>query len=157
MKFEEKIKQLRKAKGITQEQLAKDLFVSRTAVSKWESGRGYPSIDCLKTISKYFDVSLDELLSTDETLFIAEQNSKNKTHSLSSLVNSFLDISVLLLFFLPFFGYKVGEEIFEVSLLNLANTPLYLVIPYYVVVICIIVLGLSNLVVSRFDVKACPK
>lgn len=48
MEFNEKLSQLRKAKGLTQEELAEALYVSRTAVSKWESGRGYPSIDSLK-------------------------------------------------------------------------------------------------------------
>ena len=51
MEFNEKLQQLRKQKGLTQEQLAEALFVSRTAVSKWESGRGYPNIESLKAIA----------------------------------------------------------------------------------------------------------
>ena len=62
MEFNEKLQQLRKEKELTQEQLAEKLFVSRTAISKWESGRGYPSIDSLKAISKLFSVSVDDLL-----------------------------------------------------------------------------------------------
>ena len=50
MEFNEKLQKLRKGKKLTQEELAQDLFVSRTAISKWESGRGYPSIDSLKEI-----------------------------------------------------------------------------------------------------------
>ena len=53
MEFNEKLQELRKGKKLTQEELAQDLFVSRTAISKWESGRGYPSIDSLKEISRY--------------------------------------------------------------------------------------------------------
>ncbi len=43
MEFNEKLQQLRKKNNLTQEQLAEQLFVSRTAVSKWESGKGYPT------------------------------------------------------------------------------------------------------------------
>ena len=54
MEFNEKLQELRKQKGLTQEELAEMLYVSRAAVSKWESGRGYPNIDSLKAISKFF-------------------------------------------------------------------------------------------------------
>ena len=47
MEFHEKLQELRKSRGLTQEELAQALYVSRTAVSKWESGRGYPSIDIM--------------------------------------------------------------------------------------------------------------
>ena len=53
MEFNEKLQELRKQKGLTQEELSEILYVSRTAISKWESGRGYPNIDSLKAISKY--------------------------------------------------------------------------------------------------------
>ena len=68
MKFNEKLQELRKNKGLTQEELSECLFVSRTAISKWESGRGYPSIDSLKEISRYFSISIDELLSTEKLI-----------------------------------------------------------------------------------------
>ena len=81
MEFNEKLQELRKNKGLTQEELAEALYVSRTAISKWESGRGYPSIDSLKEIAKYFSVTIDELLSSDEVLSIAEEDNKQKeTH-----------------------------------------------------------------------------
>ena len=56
MEFNEKLQELRKSRGLTQEELAEALFVSRTAISKWESGRGYPNLDSLKEISKYFSM-----------------------------------------------------------------------------------------------------
>ena len=54
MEFNEKLQELRKQRGLTQEELAEKLYVSRTAISKWESGRGYPNIESLKAIAKFF-------------------------------------------------------------------------------------------------------
>ena len=71
MEFSEKLLELRKAASLTQEELAEAIFVSRTAVSKWESGRGYPSIDSLKELSRFFHVSIDELLGPDEIVAAA--------------------------------------------------------------------------------------
>ena len=68
MEFHEKLQELRKQKGLTQEELAGHLYVSRTAVSKWESGRGYPGIDSLKAIAAFFSTTVDALLCTDEIL-----------------------------------------------------------------------------------------
>jgi transcriptional regulator with XRE-family HTH domain len=68
MEFHEKLQYLRKQNQWTQEQLAEKLYVSRTAVSKWESGKGYPNIESLKAISKIFAISIDELLSGEELI-----------------------------------------------------------------------------------------
>lgn len=65
MTFGEKIKKLRADNNLTQEQLAEMLFVTRTAVSKWETDKGLPGIDTLKLISSTFNLSLDELVSDD--------------------------------------------------------------------------------------------
>ena len=78
MEFNQKLQELRKRKGLTQEELAQLLFVSRTAISKWESGRGFPNIESLKAISGFFSVSLDELLSGEELLTIAETDGREK-------------------------------------------------------------------------------
>lgn len=66
MDFGEKLKRLRSDNGFTQEELAEKLYVTRTAISKWETGRGLPSIDSLKTISEMFRVSIDELISDSD-------------------------------------------------------------------------------------------
>ena len=71
MELNEKLQQLRKQKNLTQEELSQALYVSRTAISKWESGRGYPSIDSLKAIAKFFGISVDELLSGEQLLTLA--------------------------------------------------------------------------------------
>lgn len=62
MTFAEKLKNSRKSVGLSQEQLAEKLCVSRQAVTKWESGRGIPDIENIKAISKLLDVSIDYLL-----------------------------------------------------------------------------------------------
>ena len=123
MEFNEKLQELRKQRGLTQEELAEALYVSRTAISKWESGRGYPNIDSLKAISKFFSVSLDELLSGDELLTIAEEEGKQKEKHLRDLVFGLLDLSVAMFLFLPFFGQRVDDRIQGVSLLSLTETP----------------------------------
>ena len=68
MELHEKLQALRRQRGYTQEELSRRLYVSRTAVSKWESGRGIPGIDSLKAISQVFGVSIDSLLSGEELL-----------------------------------------------------------------------------------------
>ena len=77
MEFNEKLQELRKRRGLTQEDLAQALFVSRTAISKWESGRGYPSIDSLKSISRFFSVSIDELICQEEIISAAEEDKQS--------------------------------------------------------------------------------
>ena len=146
MEFHEKLQELRKQRGLTQEQLAEALYVSRTAVSKWESGRGYPNIDSLKRLAELFAVTVDDLLSGSELLTIAEENTKQHTLHLRDLVFGLLDISVALLFFLPFFGQKAGDTVRGVSLLALtANLKsLYLVTVAVLVVIGVLTLALQT-------------
>ena len=55
MEFNEKLQQLRTGKNLTQEQLAEQLYVSRTAISKWESGKGYPNIETLSRSSVFLN------------------------------------------------------------------------------------------------------
>ena len=151
MEFNEKLQELRKQKGLTQEELAEILFVSRTAVSKWESGRGMPSIDSLKAISKFFAVTLDDLLSSEELLVIAEDDHKQKEMHIQDLIYGLLDCSMALLFLLPFFGQKVNGTIQEVSLLLLTEIQFYLKILYFVVVIGMIVVGIMTLVLRNYN------
>ena len=145
MEFNEKLQELRKNKGLTQEELAEALYVSRTAISKWESGRGYPSIDSLKAIAKYFSVTIDELLSSDEIMSIAQEDNKQKENHFRSLVFGLLDICVLMFFFLPFFGQKANGVVQEVSLFSLNGIATYLSVAYDIVVIAIITFGIATL------------
>ena len=145
MEFNEKLQELRKQKNLTQEELAEALYVSRTAISKWESGRGYPNIDSLKAISKFFAVSLDELLSGDELLTIAEEDNRQKERHLRNLVFGLLDCSVAMFLFLPFFGQGADGVIQEVSLLSLTVVEMYVKISYRVIVFGIVLWGIFSL------------
>ena len=145
MELSEKLQELRKEKGLTQEELAEALFVSRTAISKWESGRGVPNIESLKAISKFFSVSIDELLSGEEILKIADEDNT------SDLVFGLLYCSLIMFLFLPFFGQKGDEIIKEVSLLSLTGTPQYIKIPYLIIVFGIVLTGVLLLALQNYE------
>ena len=87
MKFSEKLKKLRAENNMTQDDLADKIFVTRTAISKWETDNGYPSIESLKLLAKLFGTSVDELIS-EEDIEQKEKldKNKNKTYFVASLV-----------------------------------------------------------------------
>ena len=122
MELNEKLQELRKNKGLTQEELAAALYVSRTAVSKWESGRGLPSIDSLKQISAFFDVSIDDLLSADKALSLAEQENKARQRSFCDLLLGISDLCAILLILLPLYPHVDGKTVYAVDFLTYART-----------------------------------
>ena len=150
MEFNEKLQELRKQKGLTQEELAAVLYVSRTAVSKWESGRGLPNIESLKAISRYFSITLDDLLSGDDLLVIAETDQKERESHNRDLVFGLLDCSVLLLLFLPLFGQTAGDGVRAVSLLTLGGVGSYLTAGYFAVTAASVIMGVLTLALQNF-------
>lgn len=153
MEFNEKLQELRKQKGLTQEELAESLYVSRAAVSKWESGRGYPNIDSLKEISRFFSVTIDDLLSGSEILTIAEEDQKQKNSLLLDLVFGLLDLSVSMFLFLPLFGQREHETVYEVSLLALSNIAPYLMGAYITIIAGMILWGILTLALQNYNGK----
>ncbi len=149
MEFNEKLQELRKKKGLTQDELAKLLFVSRTAISKWESGRGYPNIDSLKAISEFFGVSVDSLLSGNELLTIAKADTVQKEKHFLDLLFGSLDCSAAMLFFIPLFGQRSNLEVDQVSLLHLTDVAPYLKVGYFAVVILLVVFGILTLAMQN--------
>ena len=149
MEFSKKIQELRNKNKLTQEQFAEKLYVSRTAVSKWESGKGYPSIDSLKALSKFFGITIDELLSGEELLIIAEEDTNQMRNYFRDLVFGLLDICIAMFFFVPFFGQATNESVQAVSLLSFIETSSYLRIFYFVIVISIITLGILTLSLQK--------
>ena len=149
MTLGEKLKKLRADTGFTQEELAEKLYVTRTAISKWESNRGYPNIDALKAISKFFSVSIDDLLSSDELLTIAEEDSKQKETRFKDFVYALLDLSVAMLLFLPFFAENGSGVIQSVSLIKLDGIQFYLKTAYFAVVTVTFFVGVLTLALQN--------
>lgn len=154
MELNEKLQELRRLKGLTQEELAASLYVSRTAISKWESGRGYPSIDSLKAIARFFGVTIDELLSGNELLTVAEEDTRQKETRMRDLTFGFLDCSMVLILFLPLFGQRAGELIQSVPLLALTAVQPYLQGAYGIFVGGAVLLGLLTLALQHHS-SAC--
>lgn len=145
MELKEKLQELRKAAGLTQEELAGKLYVSRTAISKWESGRGYPNIDSLKDLAAFFGVTVDELLSSDQLLAVAEEDKRQTKKGFRDLIYGLLDVSIALLLVLPLFAVKSDGVIESVSLINLYGVQPYLKIAYFLVVLSTLLTGVFNL------------
>ena len=150
MEFHEKLQELRKSKGLTQEELAEALYVSRTAVSKWESGRGYPSIDSLKEISRFFGVTIDELICPQEMMTAAEDDKRQSIGRYISVICNALDLLTAVLLFLPVFGNGADSPA-SVSLFRLTGVQPWLKIVFIAVIGIIILNGICGLVLARFN------
>lgn len=151
MELNEKLQELRKLKQLTQEELAEILFVSRTAISKWESGRGYPRIESLKVISKFFSISVDELLSVDELISVAEKDSQSKIQHMRDLIFGLLDCTIAMFLFLPFFGQREGDFIRQVSLLSLTQGQGFIKFIYLIVVLLTVTWGIGTLAMQNYS------
>ena len=134
---------------MTQEELAEALLVSRTAISKWESVRGYPSIDSLKEISSYFSVTIDDLICSDEMITLAENEKREFADKYVSLLCNVLDILLIILMFIPVFGN--GADASSVPLFGLTETGMWIKIVYTAVICITVTAGICAQVFSRFD------
>ena len=150
MEFYEKLQELRKSRGLTQEELAEALFVSRTAISKWESGRGYPSIDSLKEISSYFSVSIDDLLSGEQLISIAEKENKSNLNSVCDLLLGFVDLFSLMLIFLPLYPKPVNGYIYSVNLFGYVDSNTFISMIYWELFISLTITGIVKILMVYF-------
>ena len=157
MEFHVRLQELRKQKGLTQEALAEKLYVSRTAISKWESGRGYPNIESLKASAKFFCVTVDGLLCADEALTLAEEDNKRKEKNFRDLIYGLLDLCMAMLFFLPFFAQITDTMIQSVSLIALDGVQPYLKITYLTIVAATSVMGILTLAMQNCQATAWVK
>lgn len=145
MELSEKLQLLRQKHQLTQEQLSEKLYVSRAAISKWESGRGYPNLDSLKQLSMVFSISLDELLSSDELIVIAHKERVESNQQLRSMVYSILDCMVICLVFFPLYGHQDTLGVNMGSLLSVQE-PVYIITTYSILFAITFLLGIAELV-----------
>lgn len=153
MEFNEKLQELRKSRGLTQEELAEALFVSRTAVSKWESGRGYPSIDSLKEISKYFSVSIDELLTGEKLISIAEKENKSNIQKMCNLLTGIVDLFSFILIVLPLYPNPINGYIYSVNLFAYTETTSFNRMLYLIMFLALVLVGAVKIIITQFELN----
>lgn len=153
MEFNEKLQELRKARGLTQEELAEALFVSRTAISKWESGRGYPSIDSLKQIANYFSISIDELLSGERLITIAENENRTNLKNMGNMLFGVVDIFSFIMIILPLYPNKIGDYIYSVNLFNYTQTAVFNLVIMWSFYLALILIGISKILLTQLNIE----
>jgi transcriptional regulator with XRE-family HTH domain len=149
MDFGGKLQELRKSRGMTQEELAEALFVSRTAISKWESGRGYPNIDSLKEISAFFGVTIDELLTGERLLSIAEREKKESMRRLCDQLLGGADLLAVVLMILPLYPKTVEGFVYSVNLFQYVETSEFNRLIYWGLFLGLVALGIIKLVITQ--------
>ena len=153
MEFCEKLQELRKSRGLTQEELAEALYVSRTAISKWESGRGYPNIDSLKEISGYFSVSIDDLLSAEKIVSIAEKENKLNIQNICELLFGVTDLLSIALIVLPLYPKTIEGYIYSVNLWAYSETAFYNLVIYWILFLMLMVVGVLKIAQTQRKAK----
>ena len=153
MEFGEKIQKLRNQNKWTQEQLAEKLYVSRTAVSKWESGKGYPNIDSLKDIAKLFNKTIDELLSSEEIIDIAKKENTSNIKRTNNLIYGLLDIISVLFIFLPLYAHRTENFVYSVSLISTNDISSIIKVLYIVILSILSLIGIAELIMNFVDNK----
>lgn len=153
MEFGKKLQSLRKSRGLTQEELAQSIYVSRTAVSKWESGRGYPSIDSIKDISFFFSITIDELLSSEKILSLAEKENKLNIQKICDLFFGIVDIFTVMLALLPLYPNTVNGYIYSVSLPYFTESSAFNICVYWTLFLLLTIIGILKCVLVKLNIQ----
>lgn len=120
MKLSEKLYSLRKKSGLSQEQLAEELSVSRQAISKWESGISVPESEKLIVISSYFNVSVDYLIKDDiESLAVLKATTRENK---ADLIARYIGLAFCILGFICLVGWGIVMIANPVISDNIANS-----------------------------------
>lgn len=121
--FSDKLKALRKKKDLTQEELAKAIYVSRSLIAKYETGIAYPNKDNLEKLAAFFDVNIDDLIENSETTleFANSKNIAEKLNFVCLLLVAIFSIFISIFVFIPAFQgtrYSYPVEIGEIPKLE---------------------------------------
>lgn len=152
MEFYEKLQELRKSRNLTQEELAEELYVSRTAISKWESGRGYPSIDSLKAIAGFFSISIDELLSADALVSIAEKENRSNIQRICDVLFGTVDLTGILLALLPLYSRQMDNSVIAVNLWEFKPANGWICIICWLLIVAFVLLGIVKMVLNHMHI-----
>lgn len=141
MTFSEKLYKLRKKSGLSQEQLAEQLSVSRQAISKWESGQSVPESEKLIVISNYFNVSLDYLLKDDDLNQISSEKdnsfqTSNKAKWLLGIISCIGGIVCLIVWgMLSIFNPNASAQLSESSMIQIDGNGIFLILCIVAIVV----------------------
>ena len=126
----EKLYKLRKNSGLSQEQLAEKLNVSRQAISKRESGTAVPESEKLVTISNYFGVSVDYLLKDEEEKVNGTDNSvEEKTKMIAGIIICIVGIvSMIIWGLLSIFRPEASDQMSESSMITIDGNGIFLIL-----------------------------
>jgi len=125
----EKLYKLRKNSGLSQEQLAEKLNVSRQAISKWESGTAVPESEKLVTISNYFGVSVVYLLKDDEEVKGTDSIVEEKPKMIAGIIICIAGIvSMVIWGLLSIFSPKASDQISESSMITIDGNGIFLIL-----------------------------
>lgn len=148
MELSVKIQKLRKEQGLTQEQFAEQLFVSRTAVSKWETGRGTPSMESLQLISKLYNITLDDLLRAEEMITIAENENKENINRFASYIDSIFNLAAIVGLLLPLYKVANNNIFYSVPLYQFKG---WLSALYWIFPISMGICGFIQILINKSD------
>lgn len=116
------------------------------------AGRGYPSIDSLKEISKFFSVTIDELLSGEKIISIAEKENKEGIRKMCNWLFGITDVMAVMLILLPLYPNPVDGYIYSVNLFDYMEISSSGKVIYWAVFLAFILLGIVKIVLTQFQV-----
>ena len=132
VEFGEQLRRAREAKGMTQQSLAEQLYVTRQSVSRWECGDRYPDLLTTTKIAQILDVSLDDLLSGKEMEKVVERNPVVENKTANSIMTA-LYATVLLSMIIPILDALLRHQAFADS--NMPGYDTYVIIHVSVIIL----------------------